>query len=76
MESLKNNESNRRHKKRGKIAPPKKTDGQTENKSQNNLNPTIFLKITIGVPVVAQWLRNLTSTHEDRGSNLGTTQWI
>ena len=29
-----------------------------------------------GVPVVAQWLTNPTSTHEDMGVILGPAQWV
>ena len=29
-----------------------------------------------GVPVVAQWVKNATSNHEDMGSIPGLAQWI
>ena len=35
-----------------------------------------LLETSGGVPIVAQWVKNLTSTPEVSGSILGLTQWV
>ena len=38
--------------------------------------PAIAKSLDIGVPIVAQWVKNRTSIHEDAGSVPGLTQWV
>ena len=34
------------------------------------------MKVIVGVPIVAQWVKNLTSIDEGVGSIPGITQWV
>ena len=41
-----------------------------------SLFPTQIKKPRVGILIVAQWLMNSTSIHEDTGSILGLSQWV
>ena len=36
----------------------------------------VIKNFNLGVPVVAQWVMNLTGIHEDGGSIPGLAQWV
>ena len=44
-------------------------------KKKNNVH-TLIKKYFIGVPIVAQWLTNLTRNHEVVGSIPALVQWV
>ena len=49
---------------------------ETTTLESSNKWSSFFKKISIGVPVVAQWLTNPTGNHEVAGSIPGLAQWV
>ena len=45
-------------------------------KERLKLEAEYLIKKLFGVPIVAQWFKNLTSTHEDVGLVLGLALWV
>ena len=55
----------------------KKKKKKKKNRREPEINvATLFKKEIIGVPVVAQWLINLTRNHEVSGWIPGLAQWV
>ena len=51
-------------------------DPITANTPSSCCGRALVLKITLGVPVVAQWLTNPTRNHEVAGSVPALAQWV
>ena len=63
--------SNSRHIRKGFLADDELNVGVKKKKKKN-----VLKDVTLGVPVVAQWLTNPTRNHEVAGSIPGLDQWV
>ena len=50
--------------------------GAALEKAKRQKNKKTNKNLILGVPIVAQWLTNLTRNHEVVGSTPGLTQWV
>ena len=55
---------------------PLASEGALGNEGKRGKNLGASERGLLGVPIVAQWVKNLNSIHEDVGSIPGLTHWV